>query len=305
MKEKRIPDEIDQLLTVASDGSENVKYLEYRGDGDFTISLNDLNRARKLGREMSWGLSGEVTEDVDFGEIIRKSFGRKNPFETIETFEKYLLQRTRNPEKPYGRFNEDTLVCRFFDSKDGENILADIKQKNEETGGGNIKIPNTGIMLINYSFCPQCKTIYSFHEIFSYYMNPKPDARYENRVQQYREDTRIFCGNCGAGFIPALVIADGTPRSEVQFLCRAQTINAVEEYFFKKNIRVLTKNLNNIILKKNGFKAIKNDVLLKNLEERPTLITNLLQYTPMRIMMNFIDGTNVTKGDLLFTSRRQ
>jgi len=37
-----------------------------------------------------------------------------------------------------------------------------------------------------------------------------------------------------------------------------------------------------------------------DLEEKPTLITNIIQYTPFRLILNFIDGTNVEKGDLLF-----
>jgi hypothetical protein len=95
------------------------------------------------------------------------------------------------------------------------------------------------------------------------------------------------------------VISDGTPKNEVQFLCRVQTIDAVEKYFSQKRINVLTKNKNNIIQREN-LKAIKNDVFIKDLEEKPTLITNIIQYTPYNLIMNLIDGTNVEKGDLLF-----
>ena len=70
-----------------------------------------------------------------------------------------------------------------------------------------------------------------------------------------------------------------------------------------KNIRVLTRNKDNIILKGNQ-RAIKNDVYLKDLEEKPTLITNLVQYTPYKYILNLIDGTNVEKGDLLFNEFR-
>jgi hypothetical protein len=95
------------------------------------------------------------------------------------------------------------------------------------------------------------------------------------------------------------VISDGTPKNEVQFLCRVQTIDAVEKYFSQKNIPVLTKNKDNII-QRGGLRAIKNDIYIKDLDKKPSLITNIVQYTPFNLIMNLIDGTNVEKGDLLF-----
>jgi hypothetical protein len=231
--------------------------------------------------------------------INQGDYGSRNSFESIEAFEEYLTKRQFAPEKPYGIFDNDISICKFFDSGKNENLLEDIKRKNEELGYGNIKIPNTNITLINYSFCQNCKTIFSFKEIVDYYVNPKPDKRYKKRGQQYREDTRVYCHNCGTYFIPSLIISDGIPKNEVQFLCRAQTIDAVEQYFYKENIRVLTKNKNNIVQKGNE-KAIKNDVFIKALDGKPTLITNIIQYTPFNFIMNLIDGTNVEKGDLLF-----
>ena len=222
-----------------------------------------------------------------------------NAFENIGAFEDYLIKRRFTPEKPYGIFDKDITICRFFNSDKNENLLEDIKRKNEEQGYGNIKIPNSDITLINYSFCPNCKTIFSLEEITNYYMNPKPDQKYKNRAYQYREDTRVYCNNCGTYFLPSLVISDGTPKNEVQFLCRVQTIDAVEKYFSRKNISVLSKKKKNII-QKGGLKAIKNDVFIKDLDEKPTLITNIIQYTPFNIITNLIDGTNVEKEDLLF-----
>jgi len=83
-------------------------------------------------------------------------------FSSIENFEDYLTKREFHPEKPYGIFDKDVSICRYFNSGNNDNFLADIKKKNEEQGLGNIKIPNTNITLINYSICPKCKTIYSF-----------------------------------------------------------------------------------------------------------------------------------------------
>jgi len=89
-------------------------------------------------------------------------------------------------------------------------------------------------------------------------------------AHQYRNDTRVYCKNCGSYFLPSLVISDGTPKNEVQFLCRVQTIDAVENYFAQKDIDVLTKKTNNIV-QKDRLRAIKNDVFIKDLDEKPTL----------------------------------
>jgi len=225
-------------------------------------------------------------------------------FKNIEEFEKYLTARKFEPEKPYGLRTTDVSICRFFNNKNNDNILAYIKKKNEEQGLGNIKIPNTNIMLINYSFCPKCNSIYSFKEITDYYKKPRPDTRYKNIAHQFRNDTRVFCNNCNSYFLPSLVISDGTPKNEVQFLCRVQTIDAVEKYMLSKNVKVLTKEKSNIMYK-DRLRAIKNDISIMDLEEKPTLITNLIQYTPLNLIMNFIDGTNVEKGDLLFDEWRE
>jgi hypothetical protein len=154
-------------------------------------------------------------------------------------------------------------------------------------------------------------------------------------MQQYREDTRVFCNECETYFLPALVIVDGTPKSEVQFLCRIQTMIAIEGYYQKKGIKVLSKRDENIVkheetkitktvqnvnhsfidrlfnkdlpdkkitrkATKKVISGIRNDVLLKEMEEKPTLISNLIQYTPANIVLNLIEGTNVKNGDLLF-----
>jgi hypothetical protein len=228
---------------------------------------------------------------------------KPKPFD-LEAFEEYLTKREFAPERPYGLFDKDVSVLRYFDLGKNEELLEDIKQKNEQTGAGNIAIPNTGITLINYSFCPQCKTIYSFKDVVDYYKNPKPDMAFKNRVHQCREDTRVCCAHCGAYFLPSLIIADGTPKNETQFLCRLQTIDAVEAFFANQNMRVLTKKKSNL-MQQGNMRAIRNDVYLKTLEKRPTLITNMLQYTPMSLMLNFINGSNVEKGDILFNQWKQ
>ena len=224
----------------------------------------------------------------------------KSQLKTAADFEALLLAR-QQPEAPYGIFSKDITMCRFFDSKDSENILADIEKKNAEKGMGNVTIPNTNIRLINYSVCPKCGKVFDFMELSEYYRNPKTDDRFTSRGKQAREDTRVCCPDCETWFLPALVIADGTPKNEVQFLCRNQTMDAVEKFFLAEGKQVLTQNKNNILVDSaTGCKAVKNDVLLSEMEKKPTLIANLLQYTPADLTLNLVDGTNVEKGDVLY-----
>jgi hypothetical protein len=169
---------------------------------------------------------------------------------------------------------------------------------------GNFQIPTTNIQLINYSICPKCNCVFSFKELIEYYANPRPDNSFKNRAEQYREDTRVLCRECGTYFLPALVISDGTPKSEVQFLCRVQTANAIESFYRNRGKKVLSAKKENVLEKKNAkgriLRAIRNDVFLKELSSKPTIISNLLQYTPASLVLNLIDGSNFQKGDVLF-----
>ena len=230
-----------------------------------------------------------------------------NTFKDIDEFKTYLISRDES-EKTYGfshiAFKEITM-CRFFETKGSENILADIEQSNREQGMGNIQIPKTNIKLINYSICPECEHVFSFKDLIAYYANPKPDMIFKNRTEQYREDTRILCSECNTYFLPALVISDGTPKKEVQFLCRVQTSHAIEDFYQRKyGKKILSRKKENHLERKkaNGkaARAVLNDVLLKQLSPKPTLISNLLQYTPANLTLNLIDGSNVSKGDVLF-----
>jgi hypothetical protein len=165
---------------------------------------------------------------------------------------------------------------------------------------GNVAIPNTNIRLINYSVCPKCGKIFSFKELSEYYRHPKNDGNFRSPGEQARGDTRVFCPDCETWFLPALIIADDTPKNEVQFMCRNQTMNAIEIYFLGRKKEALTKNRANILCDNGGLKAVKNDIHLWEMEQKPTLIANLLQYTPANLTLNLIDGTNVEKGDVLY-----
>jgi ribosomal protein L32 len=242
----------------------------------------------------------EVLSQEEIDQLLNAmNSGEPEPF-TLVKFEKSLAERKFEPEEPYGHyFDPNISMCRFRSWRHAENVLADIEKKNKEEGMGNITIPHTRIKLINFSVCPKCKTIFSYKDLMNYYKNPKPDSQYTNKTVQLREDTRVCCANCGEYFLPAIVISDGTPKNETQFLCRIQTINALEEFYAGLNMKVLTKQTQNVI-QRNGRKGILNDVLLKELEAKPTLITNLVQYTPPSLIENLIDGTNKVKGDILY-----
>jgi len=233
----------------------------------------------------------------DFGVDVLAG-GQK--IETLAAFEAYLVKRSQ-PEEPYGMFAKDITMCRFFDTKKGESFLADIEQKNAEQGMGNVQIPNTNIHLINYSVCPKCGKVFSFKELGEYYRRPKSDSRFASLVKQARNDTRVCCSDCDTWFLPALIIADGTPKNEVQFLCHNQTMNAVEKYFMEMGKQVLTKKKDNVLTDDTtGKKAVINDVPLNEMAQKPTLIANMLQYTPPNLAINLMDGTNIEKGDVLY-----
>jgi hypothetical protein len=65
-------------------------------------------------------------------DAINAGGGTNNGFESIDAFEKYLTTRKIQPEKPYGIFDNDVSICRFFDSQNNDNSMADLTEKNEE-----------------------------------------------------------------------------------------------------------------------------------------------------------------------------
>ena len=224
-----------------------------------------------------------------------------NKWKNIDEFEKFLTNRNHVPEKHYGIFEKDVAVCRFFDDKKGGNILADIMAKNTETGMGNARIPNTDIKLVNYSYCPECGEIYTQKELRDYYMNPviRPG---KNLRETFRKETRVICKYCQTPFLPTLIIVDSGPKNTVQYLCRMQVIDAIEVYMdgeYHEN--VLTKNRKNYrIRQEDNLVGCLNDLEIHKLEKKPALISNFLQYTPPPLMLSFIEGENIAKGDVVF-----
>jgi hypothetical protein len=74
-----------------------------------------------------------------------------------------------------------------------------------------------------------------------------------------------------------------------------QTLNSLldahESEFLNADKSKYRKN----IIQKGNLKAIKKDVYIKDLDDTPTLITNIIQYTPYNLIMNLIDGTMLKK----------
>jgi hypothetical protein len=77
-------------------------------------------------------------------------------------------------------------------------------------------------------------------------------------------------------------------------------MHAIEAFYGGRGIKVLSRSAGNIVRKKRKCTGILNDVLIKEMEPKPTLITNLLQYTPVNLVLNLLDGSNVRKGDMLY-----
>jgi hypothetical protein len=259
---------------------------------------------------------------------IRFEYG----FESIEAFEAYITKQ-HEPEAPYGLVAKDVPMCRFFEPDKGNQALQDIKRKNKSDGMELIRIPTINIQLINYSVCPHCGQAYSCKDLADYYANPRADSRFKGAAHQAREDTRVFCAACETYFLPALIIYDGAVKNEFQLLSKMQTMNAIEDFYeLQQNIQVLSRKQENL-LRTDGFtikiaptdgtagqdfaggiflskpdagshkkvvKGIRNDVILQEMESKPTLICNLLYHTPPNLMPNLIFGTHTIEGDVLF-----
>jgi hypothetical protein len=258
-------------------------------------------------------------------------------FENLNDFVQYISER-REGEELYGSITQDIPLSSFFstEEKQRERVLEETKKKNKAQQMGSFQLPGTDIQLINYAPCPQCASIYSFKDLCSYYIKQRMDPQFKGMQDQQVSDTRMLCEKCNTFFFPSLLVMDGSfVKNEVQFLSRLQTMNYIESAYEAKDIKVLSKDIKNLV-KKDGFrtraimegkeeikieflsdmflslvppppekkilKGINNDVLIKEIEEKPTLIINLLQYTPTNIALELVDGSNATKESVLFGS---
>lgn len=237
--------------------------------------------------------------DIDPGTLFLDS---QKQIKNLDELEDLLFNR--NVEDPnYGSFDKDlthsfnhdkSVVKVSFFNEGSESLLSDIYQKNKAEGMGNIKIPESEIELVNYTVCPNCKSHYSFEETQAYYRNPVVPPG-ENRMEFLRVDTRFLCSECNTYFLPALVMVDKTPKSECQFLCRLQTIDAIEKFYFDQYKKaVLTQSKKS--RKENGNQfCVLNDIKISEMKEVPTLVSNFIQYTPYNLILNFIQEEHYMK----------
>jgi len=264
---------------------------------DQTVNVIEANLGRKM-THRDWILTiDEFLQDVMGGWMDGNS-----QWKNLDEFSTFITKRNAIPEQHYGIFEKDISVCRFFDDKKGEGILADIMARNTETGMGNVCIPNTDIKLVNYSYCPACGKIYTQQMLKDYYSKPvvRPGT---NLWHALRKETRVVCSDCGTAFLPTLIIVDGSPKNSVQYLCRNQVIDAIEVYMGDTySEQVLTKNKNNYRVREDGLVSCANDLMISKLEKRPALITNFIQYTPPPMILNFIDQKNIENNDVIFGS---
>ena len=214
---------------------------------------------------------------------------------TVENITEYLFERSKDiKEDFYSLFEKDIAVSRFSTNPNALNVLDEIYEKNKKSKMGNKKIPNTNIELVNFSQCPYCEKIWSMEELTNYYKNPYMEKNY-TRKEILREDTSIMC-LCKKRFNPSLLIMDGTSKEETQFLCRMQTIDAIEKFYLKEfNKDVLTRDKGSIRKYPNKEVGILSNILIDDLSLNPTLITNYIQYSTPSHILSFIDKKNQTK----------
>ncbi len=202
--------------------------------------------------------------------------------------------------RTYGENPEGSILLRFFEDTESEKMLSEIRKKNEQDKSGKFFLAGTHIELLNYSYCPSCKKIYSFTDLSYYYNNPAKSDRFAVRAEQLRRETAVCCSVCRTYFMPSLIILHKEPVAEIQYLCRMQTIEWIEQFYFGKfGKRVLSKKPKNR-QEKEGKKFIMNDVFITELAERPALILNLLRYSSADLQINIINEENVLRKDILF-----
>lgn len=214
-----------------------------------------------------------------------------------------LRTQSLRSEPVSGMFTKDALVVSLHSTKNGDQVLADLIALNKKEGGGTVSVPGTDLQLVNFSRCPTCGTLFSAQDLRNYYRNPVPATDLAHRHLQLRQDPRVVCHECSTAFLPSLVIADSLPRNEVPFLCRLQTIHAVEVYMKEQHERPVLSQVASNVRTVAGKQQILNDLSISQLAPKPGLILNILQYSTVPAQLHFLDGSNREHSDLIFGHR--
>ena len=243
-------------------------------------------------------LQGKIMVDILSQEEINSLLDVVEEDIIIDNIEDYLFNKSKEiKEDAYSLFEKDIAVSRFSTNPNALNVLDEIYEKNKKSKMGNKKIPNTNIELVNFSQCPYCEKVWSMEDLTQYYKNPYFDQNYTKK-EILREDTSIMC-KCNNRFNPSLLIMDATTKEETQFLCRMQTIDAIEKFYLKEfNRDVLTRDKGKIKRYPNKEVAISSNILIDELALKPTLVTNYIQYSTAPHILKFLDSDN--KNQLLY-----
>jgi len=145
--------------------------------------------------------------------------------------------------------------------------------------------------------CPHCHRQWTFREFLDATGTPHRDPAFFDPVLQCRYDARVFCSDCEAWFLPALLVIDGDHVCcQVQLLGRLQTIAALE--FWVKD-EVLTRNEQAFELR-DGNPVLLNDLDVLQLADRIDLILHVLLYSGAEEGQRFLARQNREARDLLF-----
>lgn len=241
------------------------------------------------------GLEGQGAGLIGFGVFVFGEIGEirpsnQSPSRSFDAFTDASSSK-KIIEPLYGTVPDGAKVVKFFETPGNEKLLADTHAENRRQGLGNVVIPGTQTELVNFSPCPTCHTIHSQKELIQYYLYPGP-LQGLSLSQVRRQDTRMQCKKCCQRFFPALVVVEGTPQHEVQFLSRAQTVAAIEQHYHREGKSVLTRNKANLLQHQNHF-AFRCDIDIRRLAPFPTLSFNYLQYCTPEAMAAFIHRQNL------------
>ncbi|OGH57325.1 MAG: hypothetical protein A3G34_04655 [Candidatus Lindowbacteria bacterium RIFCSPLOWO2_12_FULL_62_27] len=231
-------------------------------------------------------------------------------FKNAKDFGSYFDNLVPISNEKYGDIIFDSLDMESFfrNPLKNENVLQDIKLMNQKANYPSETIPGTSIEIINFSRCPKCATVYSLAQLNEYYSHPDIPPDVERQVV-FRTDTRFKCKQCKVYFKPRLVVSDGTPKADMQFLCKLQTVHYIELFYqsqFKQ--RVLASNKENFVWHRDIQKyQLKIDVDFSDLSPKPALITNFIRHTPpndvAKLLAKSVDDLSLF-GELMDLTRK-
>jgi len=209
----------------------------------------------------------------------------------MKQLEEILLQEPESPSEPRGLFVNEAHCLSYFEGYPSREkklgILEETKMKNSKQG---VRKKCFGsVTLSTLAYCPECLEIFSAKKLQAYYRKPYVPQGYD-LGQIMRKDTRVHCSDCDSFFMTTLIIETDTPQSEVQYLCRVQTIDFIENRCPQP---VLSQKSDNRVFSKgepSSFLGVRLDVSLDEIANDRVLLANFLQYTPFEQCLKLLAG---------------